>query len=896
VTDTRAASARSLLADGKVVIIRELAHADVDQVRRLHRDMPPEDRYLRFLTVSGAGPDRYAEAITASREDRGAVGAFADGTMLGIAAYLPAGAPGTAEVALAVTHEERGHGVGTLLLEYLGSLARRRGVRRFTADVLAANVRMLRVLTDVGLPVHTERDHELVHVELDLNPDDAYLDAVAKRERTADEASLRAVLRPRSVVVVGAGRHPGSVGHAVLRNLRSGGFTGRVVAVNPHAREVLGVPCYRSVDDVPGAVDLAVVCVPAQAVPEVATACGRRGVSALLVISSGLSADAALAGRLLDATRAYGMRLVGPNCLGVVNSDPEIRLDANFTRGAITPGEVGVVTQSGGVAIALLEDLGRLGLGVSTLVSTGDKYDVSGNDLLRWWDTEERTRIAVLYLESFGNPRKFSRLARHLARGKPVLAVRAASTEMGQRAAASHTASTATPVVLRDALFRQAGVLAVADLSAVTRTIALLARQPLPAGRGIAMVSNVGGAGVLAADAVVHYGLSVAELSSAARTALAEALPAHASAGNPVDTTAAVSAETFHQCLRVVLADPGVHAVLGITAPTAIGDPAPGIAAAAAYAAELGKTLAAVRLGQPSPVQWLTAADPAGGTVTVPSYADPADAVAAVAMAAERAAWLSRPAGRVPTLSGFDEDTARTVVRRHLRGEPEGGWLDPDQVAALLHACAVPVLGGVFADSADAAVAAQRSYDAPIALKAIASGLLHKSHGGGIRLGLSTAGDVRAAYDGFAETFGGRLRGVLAQPMVAPGRELLVGISADPQFGPLVVLGLGGTDTDMLADRAARLVPLSDVDAEEMLDALRSSPMLFGPDAPHRVDRNLVRDVLLRVARLAELIPEIAELDINPLMMSRTGGVVVDARVRVAPVEPVDPFLRSLRC
>jgi acyl-CoA synthetase (NDP forming)/GNAT superfamily N-acetyltransferase len=877
---TGAEPVRSLLADGSMVTVRELTPADRDQVATLHESMPEEDRYLRFFTLSLPSTDTFITKVTSlDQDDHGSVGVFDGETLLGTAAYvvIKGSAPVTGDIALVVSHRVQHHGVGTVLLEHLGSLARGRGVRRFSADVLPANWRMLEVFSHVGLAVHMKPDFDVIEVNVDLDENDHYLDVVSEWERVADEASLQSLLRPRSVTVIGAGRKPESIGHAALSNILAGGFTGEITAVNPHANEVLGVRSYASVLAIPDTPELAVLCVPASAVPDVAAECGRAGVRALLVISSGLSTDPALAQRLLKVVREYGMRMVGPNCLGVVNTEPAVRLDASFARGGAVEGGVGVVTQSGGIAIAVLEQLRRLDLGVSTLVSTGDKYDVSGNDMLHWWSGDYHTRIAVLYMESFGNPRKFSRLARHLARSKPVLAVRSGSSEVGQRAAASHTAATATPTVLRDALFRQAGVIAVDRLSELTETIAVLAGQPLPAGNRVAVVSNAGGAGVLAVDACVQNGLLVPELSQQTRDELRATLPALASISNPVDTTAVVAYKVFAHALRSVLADPGIDAVIAIAAPTALGDPAGAI-----VTVETDKPLLAVRVDQSSAIDWL------GG---LPCFADSAAAAAALGHAAERAAWLRRPPGTVPDLPDIDATAARGVVRDYLAANPEGGWLGPEEVLPLLRAFGLPMLGEVFALDAEAAVDAWRGFGTPVAAKAVAAGLLHKSRGGGVRLGLGTERDVRVAVDGFTARFGTDLHGVLVQPMVPPGRELLIGVSSDTTFGPLVVFGLGGVDTDMINDRTARLVPVTDVDADEMLGSIRSAPKLFTSTE----DKDAARDVLLRVARLAELLPEIAELDINPLVVGEHGGIIVDVRVRVIPVDYVDPFLRRMR-
>ncbi|NUT92779.1 MAG: GNAT family N-acetyltransferase, partial [Saccharothrix sp.] len=631
---------RALLADGRVVVVRELGPADADALRALHRGLPLEDRYLRFFSASTRGLDEFVDRLTSpARPEHVVLGAFAGNDLVGAASYVPVDGE-SAEVALVVSHGRQSHGVGTLLLEHLVSLAKRRGVRRFEADVLPVNSRMLRVFTDLGLVFKSTSDSDVVHVDLGLDTGDDYLEAVADRELSADVASLRSVLRPASVVVVGAGRSRESVGNAVLRNLRAGGFDGDLCAVNPHAREIEGVPCFRSVDDVPEPPDLAVVCVPAHAVPQVAEDCGRRGVKALVVITSGVDAEA-----LMAAVRRHGMRLVGPNCVGVAGGEPGARVNATFVRDRVESGGIGVVTQSGGIAIAVLEALGRLGLAVSDLVSTGDKYDVSGNDLLLWWERDDHTRAVVLYLESFGNPRKFARLARRVARRKPVVALRAASSEAGQRAAASHTASTATPAVTRDALFRQAGVIAVDGVTELVEVLAALHATPLPAGRSVAVVSNAGGLGVLAADACVHNGLSLADLGPGTVEALRALLPGPASAHNPVDTTAVVDDETYARCLDLVAADPAVDAVIAVTVPTAVGDPKRGVH-------RVPKPVLAVSTDQDRPVRLVS-----GG---IACYAEPARAAAALAALAERGRWLRTDRDRVD-FADIDLATARQV-------------------------------------------------------------------------------------------------------------------------------------------------------------------------------------------------------------------------------------------
>ncbi|HET8643822.1 MAG TPA: GNAT family N-acetyltransferase, partial [Pseudonocardiaceae bacterium] len=876
----------------------QLGPADVDRAVRLHATLPERDQYTRFFTVHPTGLRRLIDRIVSGGDS---IGAFIGDDLVGMASFAVLSDPAEAEVALVVEHRRQAHGIGTLLLEHAASAARAHGVHRFVAEVLTENSAMLQVFHDSGFPVTIYPFGSTCQVALELAA--GYPAEVEERERRAEVASLRAVLRPGSVAVVGASRRRRAVGNAVLRNMVEAGFAGSCHPVNPHADRIEDIPAVRSVSELPDGIDLAVLCVPAHAVPEVAQECGRRGVKALVVITAGLTGQPELVDGLLGAVRRHGLRLVGPNCLGVVNTAPDVRLSATFARGRPPAGRIGVVTQSGGMAIALLDQLAALGLGVSTLVSTGDKYDVSGNDLLLWWQRDDATDMAVLYLESFGNPRKFSRLARLLAQHKPVLTIRTGSSEVAQRAAASHTAAAATPAATRDALFGQAGVIAVDSMTELMAAIAMLSWQPLPAGNRVGVISNAGGAGVLAADACAAHRLVLPPLAEATVARLRDLLPATASTANPVDTTAGVDGEAFASCLRALIEDPGIDSVIALAAPTAITDPTAGIGAAVT-AAEAHKPVVLVRAGQLSTVEPVSTGSMPASTVpastvpvstvpvsTVPAFADPAVAASAIAAVAGYARWRSRPARDVPNLPGVDLERARSLVDAHLAG-CGGGWLDPDRVVELLRCFGLPVVSGITAPDAHAAVQAAGELGYPVAVKAIATGVLHKSRKGGVLLGLRDAAQVRDAAATLAARFGSALSGVLVQPMVEPGRELLVGVHGDPTFGPLVVLGVGGVDTDLIADRTSRLVPLTRADATEMVASLRASPLLFGEGG---LDPAALVGVLLRVARMADALPEIAEADLNPVVLTASSCVAVDARIRLQPARPVDPYLRRLR-
>ena len=897
---TVAAGRYALLFDGSTVEIRAARPGDAEAVRQMHELMSPDNVYLRFFSLSPLAPDREAARLCRpADDDHAALLAWLDDRLVGVASYEPTARPGVAEIAFAVADEMHGRGIATLLLEHLVSLARQRHLTAFAAETLPENLAMQRVFAAAGLPVERRYADGVVELSMPLPAHDdeqldRYLDVVARRGSRADVASLRHLLQPGSVAVIGAGRRRGSVGREILHNIVAGGFPGPVYAVNPRGRSLEGLACLSSADDLPAGVDLAVIAVPPAEVAAVAAQCGRRGVHSLVVITAGLGAGGA---DLLAICRRYGMRLVGPNCFGI--AVPHVRLNATFGTGVPQAGSAGLVVQSGGIGIALLEHLQRLGIGLSSFASVGDKYDVSSNDMLCWWEQDEQTRLAVLYLESFGNPRAFAQTARRVARQLPVLTVIGGRSPSGQRAAASHTAAAATSLVTQEALFAQAGIIATCGLSELTDIAAYLSCQPLPASRRLAIVSNAGGAGVLAADACADAGLTVATLDAATRRRLTRLLPRGAAVTGPVDTTATVTGAAFRGALEIAGNDAGVDVVLAIVVPTAIGD-----LRVAIRAAEPGKPLAAVLLGQAAAADVLgTAAgvDAAHGSAVgpaprrIPGYAYPENAVHAIARAVRYREWRDSDHGHLAELAGIDIAGARTLVAAFLAACPEGGWLRPEEAAQLLDSYQIPFAASRFVTDADAAVAAAAELGGHVALKAVADGLVHKTDVGGVRLDLRSAGEVAAAYAGFAASFGDKLRTVQVQPMVPGGVEMMIGLAEDPVFGPLVVVGLGGVATEVLADHRARLAPLTDADAREMLGELRSAPLLAGFRGSAPVSMRALEQVLLRVSRLAEDLPEVAELDLNPVLALPGGAVAADVRIRVSPAEPRDPFLRQLR-
>ena len=885
-------SAYALLIDGATIEIRAVRPDDFDAVRDMHAKMSPDNLYLRFFSMSPLAAEREARRIC--REpgpDHAALLAVLDGEVVGCGTYERAGTGSlSAEVAFTVADDLQNRGIGMLLLEHLVSLGRSRGFRAFTAETLSENAAMLRVFADAGLQVQRSLVDGVYDLTFPLPADEAdaalgtYRDTVAVRERSADVASMRPVLMPASVAVIGASRRPGSVGRVILQNLIDGGFPGPVYPVNPGAAELDGIGCLPSAAALPDHVDLAVIAVPAPAVLGVAEDCGRRGVGALVVIAAGLSGPARA--ELLGICRRHGMRMVGPASFGVAN--PGIGLDATFAARHPAAGMVGLALQStGGTGFVLVEHLSRLGVGISTLVSLGDKDDVSGTDMLQWWESDEATKLALLYMESIGNPPKFARTARRVGRTMPVLTVAVGRSAAGGRLAGARSAKAATPLVTRQALFEQAGIIAAANLGELLDATALLASQPVPAGGRVGVVSNTRGAAVLAADACGDAGLQVAGLAADTQRALRDMLGRQALVAGPVDTTVLVTPGRFRQCLELVGADPGVDAVLALTTTTAGGDLVPEVGAA-----RLPVPIAAAVLDQVEVVRLLRG--PGGDSPPVPAYAYAESAARALGHAARYGAWRATPPGRVPDLEGLRQDRARELVAGVLADPPRGGWLALDPTVELLGCYGVPLADSIGVITQDAAIAAAAQFGGPVALRADVPGLLRTSDAGDVLTGLHGADEVRRGFGSLKEVFGRRLAGVIVQPVVTGGVEVRISVLHEQVAGPLVLFGLGGADGDALADRAARLAPLTESEAEDLIRSTRAASLLLGRRGVPAADLAALREMLLRVSRMADDLPQIAELELSPVIARPDGVQAVDARIRIQAAEPADAYLRRL--
>ncbi|MCZ2860587.1 bifunctional GNAT family N-acetyltransferase/acetate--CoA ligase family protein [Blastococcus sp. VKM Ac-2987] len=868
---------RVLLRSGVPALIAPLGPADAGELLDLHESLSDRDRYLRFATVHPGDLPAYIAQSLAPAHGGSTLGARVRGRLVGAVQLLPVGGD-LAEVAAVVDAHDRHEGVATVLLEELAAVAQRMGVHRFQAYVLAENGPMVRVLTDLGMPLELRRNGADLSLEVVLEPGDRYRAASEDRYRRATAASLEPVFRPAGIAVVGAGRGEASVGRAVLRGLRAAGFSGAVHAVNPAADELEGFPCRRSVRDVPGPVDLAVLAVPAAGIAAAVEECGEAGVRGLVVLSGGFPAVPGLAGRVRDLVDRYGMRMVGPNSVGVAAPGEPAHLDATFAGRTPPAGDVGLVAQSGGVVIAAAAGWQRMGLGLSTMAAIGDAHDVGARDLLARFDEDPGTRIAVLYAENEPDLRGLARTAAHLARRMPVLALASGTSAAGARAAASHTARAATPYAVREAAYAGAGIQSVPDLTTLTAAVALLRGQPLPRAGTVAVLTNIGGGGVLTADACVAEGLPVEPLPGDLRDRLSAVLPSLAATGNPVDAGAAVSADAFAAALRCLLADPRVGAVVTVTAPTGVSHPAEGVAAAVA-AAGSPVPVVDVRLAGDGILHRLPVR---GGPEDrfLLSVTEPALAARALAVAWRRASWLTRPEdGPVPP-PDVDVVAARAVLAGVLARSADGGWLLPHEAVALCTAAGIPAVPTRWAGTPAVAAAAAVELAGPVAVKGVVRGVVHKGDAGLLRLPVTDPEEVAGVVAEWRHRARGDWLGAVVQPLAPAGDEILVGAVRDAAAGAVVVLGPGGRATDALGHRVHRLAPVADADVAEML----AGTGLFATAHGRTLAAGAVADCLRRVAWLADALPEIAELDVNPLVVTPTGARALDVRARICPL------------
>lgn len=884
-----------VLHDGSTVHLRPVREGDSEALQVFFEGLGEESRAFRFF--SGAVDLERAAALLTEVDYSERYGLLAtrgaEERVVGHGVYIGEGA-GRAEVAFAIDERLQGRGLGTILLAHLAEVAHESGIPTFVAEVLPQNHRMIQVFRESGLPTRTTSEPGVLRVEMPTSFSPESVERFEDRDRVAARAAVKPFLEPAAVALIGASRKPGSVGGETLRNLIDSGYPGPLYPVNPAAERLWSVPVYPSVTAVPGTIDLAVIAVPAPAVVEVAREAADKGARAVVVLSAGFAETGEEGTRrereLLAVCREAGMRLVGPNCLGVLNTDAAAPLDATFIPGRMPPGNVGFASQSGALGLALAEFAEERRLGVSSFASVGNRADITANDFLEFWEEDGRTEVALLYIESFSDPRRFSRISRRIGRKIPVVAVKSGRSAAGARAASSHTgALLAASDRTVGALFEQSGVIRTDTLEEMLDAAALLSTQPLPGGSRVAILTNAGGPGIMCADACEAVGLEVPEVPEEVRERLRAFTMPEASLANPVDLIASATAEQYRRAIVELTRWEGADALIVIF-----------IRPLATTAAEVATAVreAASELARPVPIQavFMTPGErsPLAEVAGVPTHLHPEDAARALGKVATYAEWRRRPEPEPPALPDVGGDEAAAVIAEALAEGRE--WLGAAECERVLRCYGIALPEARLVRDAEAAGDAAAEFGGRVALKAHGEGILHKSELGAVAAGISGRREVERAArrieDSLAEK-GLRAERFLVQRMVEGSAELLVGVASDPVFGPVIACGAGGTAVELLGDVALRVCPITRADAGTMIRSLATFPLLTGFRGAQPADLDALEDLILRVSTMATAHAEIAELDLNPVIAGPDGAVAADARIRIVPPPPPRSWPRT---
>jgi acyl-CoA synthetase (NDP forming)/RimJ/RimL family protein N-acetyltransferase len=861
-----------VLRDGSVAHVRPIVPNDADALRRFHARQSPESIYLRFFAPLKVLSDKDVARFTEVDYDRRvALVATVRGEIIGIARYDRLEET-TAEVAFHISDAHQGKGVGSVLLEHLAAIGQERGVAKFVADVLPQNRKMIQVFTDAGYEVSYHFDDGVIEVAFTIEPTEQSQAVRISREHRADALSVRSALFPDSIAVIGASRRTDSIGHQLLSNIRAGGFTGRVHAVNIEARHVQGLQAHSRVSEIPDHVDLAVVAVPAESVLLVVQDCAAAGVKTMLVVSAGFAESGPAGERrqheLLQRARSSGMRVIGPNSFGIINLHPDVRLNASMAPVLPPAGALGLFSQSGALGVAVLALAARRNLGISTFASAGNRVDVSGNDFMQYWIDDDNTHAVGLYLESMGNPRKFSRIARALALRKPVIVVKSGVTSYGVPPGHRVRASRVPPAAF-DAMLRQAGVIRVENVHQLFDVAQLLVHQPLPLGGRVAIVGNSDALGALTAQACVSWGLEVTH--------------------GPVSLPAEADVAEFATLLDAAFGDDRVDSVLTCFIPPLV---TPGEDVAHAVfesAAQSEKPCVATFLGMRGVTEALSGADRGGQgdrgpRRAVPAYSMPEDAVRALVAATRYGQWRGRERGELVEPPGLNSAAAERIVERVLADAPAGRTLTPVEAETLLAAYGVELWPTIPAATADDAVAAAALLGYPVVLKSISPTVRHQPGVAAIRVDLRTEASVRESFEALSAWLSPlNADRFVVQRMATPGVACVIRTAEDPVFGPVVSFSIAGPPTDLLADIGYRVPPLTDVDVSDLISSVKASPLLNGYHGAAPVDRAALADLIARVSVLADRQADVASLEINPVIAHPGGVDVLGVEIVVTP-------------
>jgi acetyl coenzyme A synthetase (ADP forming)-like protein len=887
--------AEVVLRDGSTVHVRPVRAEDEDALSEFLKGLDPESRMFRFFSIAVDLRAAAREMSTVDYAQRFGLVAVrgADEPIVGQGMYITE-RPGQAEIAFAIADQLRGTGLGTLLLAHLAEMASDNGIELFTAEVMPHNHRMLEVFRGSGFPIETSSEPGAIHVELPTSFADEALRRFEDRDRLAASAALRHFLEPKAIAVIGASRERETVGGQLFHNVLESGFEGVVYPVNPSAEVVQSVHAYPSLDEIPESIELAVVVVPAAVVLEVARQCTDAGVRALVVISAGFAETgpegAERERQLVEICRRSGMRLIGPNCLGILNTVSGRQLNATFAADAPPPGNVGFVTQSGALGLALIALASDRGLGVSSFASVGNRADITANDLLEYWEGDDATEVALLYIESFSDPRRFTRVARRVGREVPIVVVKSGRSVAGQRATSSHTGAllSASDVTI-DALFDQAGVIRTETLAEMLDVASLLSNEPLPEGPRVGIVTNAGGPGIMCADACEAAGLEVPELPEELRASLRSFLPPEASLLNPIDMIATATAEHYRQTIGAVAEWDGIDALIVIF-----------IRPLLTRAEDVAGAIRAALDEMPRRIPVQAVFMSAGGEHSVqeiartPVHRYPEDAARALGRVMRHVEWRARPEEKPAPIEDARSEEASALIAEALERGRE--WMTMEEAARLLDCYGIALPPWATAADPLAAGEVADRLGGTVALKAEGPRLLHKSEMGAVRTGLSGVEQVsRAAkqMDEAVEAAGGRRESFFVQAMAPPGPELLVGVVEDPTFGPVLAFGAGGTMAELIRDLVVRICPITRTEAAEMIRSLSTFPMLTGFRGAEPVDLDAVEALLLRVSAMVEAHRELMEMDLNPVIAGGQGPLAVDYRIRLRPPPPARPWPRT---
>lgn len=853
-----------VLRDGGTAHLRPVTPQDAEALQRMHVAQSPESTFLRFFSPMPKLTDSLLKQFTVvDHINQVAIVALIGGEIVGVARYDRLDQT-QAEVAFNVSDAHQGRGMGSVLLEHLAAAARERGISRFVADVLPQNLKMVAVFHEAGYAVTDHFDRGVVELAFDIDPTDRSLAVMEAREHRSDAASLSALLQPSSIVVIGASRDPESIGARVLQHIVDGGFTGLVYAVNPAASQVRGVHCYADVSQVPAPVDVALVVVPASAVLEAVQHCRQAGVRGLIVMSEGFAElDAEGVDRqreLVRVARANGMRLIGPNSMGLLNTNPQIRLNASLARQLPPAGGLGLFSQSGALGVAVLASAARRGLGVSSFISAGNRADVSGNDCLQYWEEDPSTAVVGLYLESMGNPRKFSRIARRLSAKKPLIVVKSGASGYG--VPAGHVVpSSQAPREALEALLRQAGVIRVDNMHQLFDVAQLLLHQPLPAGERIAIVGNSQAMAVLVADAAISEGLSVA--------------------AEPVTVSSEPSIPEFRQALQRCYAQEGIDAVVACIMPP-LGTVSPQMyRALAEFSAASDKTTVACLLGvrgvRGVEPDRLPPPAPGGGPRLLPTYPTPEDAVLALASVVRYGQWRRHDFGARVDPGGIDRVQARKLIERLLSGiGPEAHvQMGAGDLCALLACYGLSVWPARPVNGQEEAVKAAEQLGWPVALKTTDRHRRHRKELGGVVLDIAGPDELRAQLHTMTQRI--KQETFVVQPMAPDGAACVLRTMEDGLLGPIVSFGLAGDASDLLGDVAHRIPPMTEVDVSELIHSVRAAPRLTGYRGAPPLDIAGLQDIIARLSCLAGDLPQVAALELNPVIVAESGVTIAGA-------------------